>query len=175
MFTTSFGFPFPFTNHPGELAFNFTILHDLEQLVQQLTRVPDRLGDTANILHLFFTSNRSGDAVTLSSPLGFSYHNTIFVSCSIPPQDPSRLRCLWRFASASLESLRMYYADFSWNDFCFRVIDPSLCTKRITEVILSGMKAYISHSFLNLNLLNLGLTQPVTVQYMIERLPTEGT
>ncbi|MPC58382.1 hypothetical protein E2C01_052386 [Portunus trituberculatus] len=46
-----------FTNHSGELAFNFAILFDLEQLVQHPTCVPDRLGDTLRILDLFLTSN----------------------------------------------------------------------------------------------------------------------
>ncbi|MPC86172.1 hypothetical protein E2C01_080988 [Portunus trituberculatus] len=40
-----------------------------------------------------------------------------------------------------------YYADFPWNDYCFRVRDPSLCAERIAEVIVSGMEAYIPHSF----------------------------
>ncbi|MPC74573.1 hypothetical protein E2C01_068936 [Portunus trituberculatus] len=58
------------------------------------------------------------------------------------------------------------YADFHWNDYCFR-----LCAERITEVILSGMEAYIHYSFLNLNLLILSLTQPLLMLYMIEMLP----
>ncbi|MPC37398.1 hypothetical protein E2C01_030873 [Portunus trituberculatus] len=33
----------PFTDHPGELAFIFSILHDLEQLVQHPACFPDRL------------------------------------------------------------------------------------------------------------------------------------
>ena len=36
---------------------------------------------------------------------------------------------------------------FPWNDYCFRVRDPSLCAERITELIVSGMEAYINHSF----------------------------
>ncbi|MPC87157.1 hypothetical protein E2C01_082009 [Portunus trituberculatus] len=72
MFTTSFGFP-PLIDCPRELTFNFAILHDLEQLVQHPTRIPDRLGDTPNILNLFLTSNPSAYAVTLSSPLNSSY------------------------------------------------------------------------------------------------------
>ncbi|MPC65531.1 hypothetical protein E2C01_059668 [Portunus trituberculatus] len=39
----------PLTDHPGELTFNFAILHDLQQLVQHPTRILDRLGDTLNI------------------------------------------------------------------------------------------------------------------------------
>ncbi|MPC95258.1 hypothetical protein E2C01_090460 [Portunus trituberculatus] len=41
-------------------------------------------------------------------------------------------------------------------------VSVSLCAERITEVILSGMVAYIPHSFLILNLLNPDLTQPVS-------------
>ncbi|MPD01537.1 hypothetical protein E2C01_097069 [Portunus trituberculatus] len=70
----------PFTDHSDELAFNFTILHDIEQLVQHPT---DRLGDTPNIIDLFLTSNPSVYAVALSSPLGSSDHNLISVSCPI--------------------------------------------------------------------------------------------
>ncbi|MPC45217.1 hypothetical protein E2C01_038910 [Portunus trituberculatus] len=75
----------PFTDHPDELTFNFVILHDLEQLVQHPTHIPDRLGDKPNILDLFLTSNCSAYAVTLSSPLGSSNHNLISVSSLISP------------------------------------------------------------------------------------------
>ncbi|MPC64517.1 hypothetical protein E2C01_058634 [Portunus trituberculatus] len=64
MFTTSFGFHLPFNDHPDELAFNFAILHDLEQLMQHPIPIPDRLGDTQNILDFFLTSNPSAYAVT---------------------------------------------------------------------------------------------------------------
>ncbi|MPC32784.1 Mitochondrial inner membrane protease ATP23 [Portunus trituberculatus] len=62
-----------------------------------------------NILDLFLTSNPSVYAVTLSSPLGSSDHKLISLFCPvspIPPQDPPKRRCLWRFASASWEDLR---------------------------------------------------------------------
>ncbi|MPC67112.1 hypothetical protein E2C01_061278 [Portunus trituberculatus] len=119
----------PFIDHPGEPAFNFAILHDLEQLVQHPTRIPDSLGDTSN--------------------------------------DPPKWQCLWLFASAIWGDLRRYYADFPWNDYCFHARGPFLSAECITEV--SGMEVYILILFLNLNLLNLGLTQPVLVLYMIER------
>ncbi|MPC34213.1 hypothetical protein E2C01_027595 [Portunus trituberculatus] len=78
--------------------------HSKEQLVQHPTRIPDRFGDTPNILDLFLNSNPSAYVVTLSSPLGSSDHNLISVSCPIspiPPQDPPRRKSLCRFASAS--------------------------------------------------------------------------
>ena len=48
-----------FTDQPSEQTVNFVILHELEQLVQFPTRIPDRLGDTPNILNLFLTFNPS--------------------------------------------------------------------------------------------------------------------
>ncbi|MPC51068.1 hypothetical protein E2C01_044905 [Portunus trituberculatus] len=96
---------FPFIDYPGELTFNFAILHDLEQLVQHPTRISDRYGDTPNIPDLFITFNPSPFAVTLSSPLGSSDHNLISVSCAISPvshQDYPKAEvplafCLWQF------------------------------------------------------------------------------
>ncbi|MPC46953.1 hypothetical protein E2C01_040685 [Portunus trituberculatus] len=75
----------PFTDHPVELAFNFAIIHDLEQLVQHPTHISNHLGDLSNILDLFLTFNPSAYAVTLSSPLGSSDHNLISLSCLICP------------------------------------------------------------------------------------------
>ncbi|MPC68647.1 hypothetical protein E2C01_062850 [Portunus trituberculatus] len=69
MFTTSFGFPPPSLTILVNIAFSFAILHDLEQLVQHPTRIPDRLGDTPNILGLSLISNPPAYAVTLSSQL----------------------------------------------------------------------------------------------------------
>ncbi|MPC42288.1 hypothetical protein E2C01_035907 [Portunus trituberculatus] len=48
-------------------------------------------------------------------------------------RDPPKRKCLCRFASTSCEDLRRYYVDFPWNDYCFRVRDPSLCAERLTE------------------------------------------
>ena len=92
-----------FTDQPGEQIFNFAILHDLEQMVQFPTRIPDRLGDTPNILDLFLTSKTSAYSVKFSSPLSSSDHNLISVSCFITPlqpQDPPKPRCFWHFNSA---------------------------------------------------------------------------
>ena len=100
-------------------------------------------------LDLFLSSNPFAYAVILSSLLGSSDHNLISVSCpisAIPPQHPPKRRCLWRFASVSWGDVRRYYAHFSWNDYCFRDRDPSLCAEPINKVIVSGMEAYIPHA-----------------------------
>ena len=116
------------------------------------TRIPDRLGDTTNILDLFLTSNPSAYSVKLFSPLGTSDHNLISVTCPITLvelQDLLKQRCFWQLNSAKWEDLRQYHSVFPWNDYCFHVRDPSFCAERITEVIIYGMELYIPHSFSN--------------------------
>src|SRR6201990_1347100 len=137
----------------GELAFNFSIQNNLEQLVLLPTRIPDRLGDEPNILDLFLTSYPSPYTVKLYPPLGSSDHLLISVSCSVSsglPQErppPSARRRLWHFGATNWSDLRLYFSDFPWNDYCFRGRGPSECAERIAEVILSGMEAYIPYSF----------------------------
>ncbi|MPC10624.1 hypothetical protein E2C01_003263 [Portunus trituberculatus] len=67
---------------------------EVQQLVQHPTCIPDHLGDTPTFLDLFLVSNPAY-AVTLSSPLGCSYHNLNSVSCPnspIPPLDSPKSR-----------------------------------------------------------------------------------
>ncbi|KAL7629919.1 UNVERIFIED_CONTAM: hypothetical protein RMT77_019962 [Armadillidium vulgare] len=136
----------------GELAFNFSIHNNLEQLVHLPTRIPDRLGDEPNILDLFLTSNPSPYTVKLFPPLVSSDHLLISVSCPVSsslPQErppPSARRRFWHFGATNWSDLRLYFSDFPWNDYCFRGRGPSECAERITEVILSGMEAYIPYS-----------------------------
>ena len=89
-----------FNEQPGKQAFNFSILHDLEQQVQFPTLIRDRLGDKPNILDLFLTSNPSA-----YSTLASSDHNLISVTCSITLvrlQDPPKRRCFWFLASIKI-------------------------------------------------------------------------
>ncbi|MPC35485.1 hypothetical protein E2C01_028909 [Portunus trituberculatus] len=123
----------PFTDHPDELAFNFAILLDLEQLVQHPTRIPDSIGDTPNILYLFITSYPSAYAFTLSSPLGFFDHKLILSYFSNLFSGSPKAEVPLAFCLCQLGDLRRYYADFPWNEYCNRVRDPSLCAERITE------------------------------------------
>ncbi len=139
-----------FTDQPGEQAYSFSPLNDLEQLVQHSTRIPDRLGDMPNILDIFPTLNASAYSVQLISPLGFSEHNLISASCPIAPvrpMDPPKRQCFRYYPSGQWEDLRMFFSDLPWNEYCFQVHDPSVCAQRITEVIVSGTDAYIPHTF----------------------------
>ncbi|MPC58327.1 hypothetical protein E2C01_052325 [Portunus trituberculatus] len=125
----------PFTDHPGELACNFAILHDLEQLVQHPARIPRYLGDTNNSLDLFLTSNPSAYDVTLSFPFGLlrsQSHFCILSYFSNASTGSPKAEVPLAFCLCQKGDLRRSYADFPWNDYCFRVRDPSLGAKRIT-------------------------------------------
>ncbi|MPC20701.1 Myotubularin-related protein 2 [Portunus trituberculatus] len=66
----------------------------------------------------------------------------------VPPQDVPKHRCLWRLASACWGDLGRFYGDIPWNDYCFSgVRDPSLCAECMTEVVVSGTEASITHPF----------------------------
>src|ERR1700755_3139959 len=92
MFTTANGFHEP----AGQLAYNFSIQNNLEQLVQPPTRIPDRLGDEPNMLDLFLTSYPSPYTIKLFPPLGSSDHLLIsvsyFVSSSLSQERPRHRR-----------------------------------------------------------------------------------
>lgn len=53
MCTTRLGFHLISLTNLMKQTFTFAILYDLEQLVKHPIRIPDRLGDTPNILDFF--------------------------------------------------------------------------------------------------------------------------
>ena len=119
--------------------------------MQLPTRVPDRLGYKPNIIDLFMIYNPSPYFVKLFPPLGSSDH--LLISDSSPivsslPQErppPSARKRFWHYNAANWSYLLSYFFDFPWNDYCFRRGGSSDCAERISEVILSGMEAYISY------------------------------
>merc|ERR1712121_243069 len=80
------------TDRGGIEAREFSILHGLDQLIQQPTRVPDRHDQASNTLDLFFTSNCDLFSYSVSSPLGSSDHCLVTVTFSYAP--PSLPLCL---------------------------------------------------------------------------------
>ena len=120
----------------GIEAHEFSILHGLDQLIQQPTRVPDRHDQAANTLDLFFTSNCDLYSYTVSSPLGSSDHCLAAVTTSFapPPPLPSTSRRLWHFDQTQRSELSNFYTDFSWGDCCFRSGDLDRVTACVTAV-----------------------------------------
>ncbi|MPC37136.1 hypothetical protein E2C01_030610 [Portunus trituberculatus] len=70
----------PFTDHPGEIAFNFAILHDLEQLVQHRWAPPITISFLYLVLFLqsLLRIPQSGGG----SQLGRQVHKDIYVHSS---------------------------------------------------------------------------------------------
>ena len=136
------------TDVGGREAFDFSISHELEQIIQHPTRVPDRHSDRANILDLFFTSNPQNYTYAILPPLGSSDHVLVNVSCSFarPPPLPPTQRRLWHFDSTQRTELSSYFLDFPWEDYCFRSGDPDTVAPLVTDVIVSGMEAYVPFS-----------------------------
>ena len=137
------------TDPQGEMAYTFSIFNDLEQLIQHPTRVPDQHSHTPQTLDLFLSTDLSPYSYSILCPLGSSDHNLIYVSCSasIPSPPQKNPRRLWHYRSADWRSLKEFYADFPWEDFCFSTDDTSLCADRITEIIMAGIEAYVPYSF----------------------------
>ena len=132
------------TDMGGREAYNFSLLHDLEQIIQQPTRVPDRHDQSPNILDLFFTSNPHLYNPSISSPLGSSDHCLVAVNTSFspPPSLPPTSRKLWHHGRTQRLELSSFYSDFPWDEF-FRSGDPSRAALDISETIVAGMEAYI--------------------------------
>ena len=92
------------------LPFNFVVLIDLQQLV----------------LHSTHILNHPSDYVITLPSLGFSDVSVSGLVTSIPSQSGEvevlLACCLWEFGE-----LGRCYVDFSWDDYWFHVIYPSLC------------------------------------------------
>lgn len=115
---------------------NFAIVNGLERYVQHLFHTLVCLEDQP--------SHPSADIVEPFSPLGYSNHSLIYLSCHIAPV---RLWILLRGGVCGTIELRQCTQDFPWNNFCFHDRDPTKCAILITEAIFSGIDAYNPNSF----------------------------
>ena len=134
-----------YTDRGGTKALEFSILHGLDQLIQQPTRVPDRHDQAPNPLDLFFTSNCDSYSYSVSSPLGSSDHCLVAVTTSFasPPPLPPTSRRLWHFDRTQRSELSDFLTDYPWWDCCFRSGDSDCATLGVTEAVLAGMEAYV--------------------------------
>ena len=92
------------SDHPGELAFHFAILHNLDQLLQHVIPIPDCLVDMPNILHFFLPYLCCYPICSVG--IIWSQSHTLYFFLFIhffpfPPQDPPMRRFLDRFASTN--------------------------------------------------------------------------
>ena len=86
------------TDVGGREAFNFSISHELGQIIQHPTHIPDRHVGKENILDQFFTSNPQNYTYAILPPVKSLDHVLVSVSCSFarPPPLPPTQRSLWQ-------------------------------------------------------------------------------
>ena len=132
----------------GRQAESFAISSGLTQLVGEPTRIPDRDGEFASLLDLFLTTNPDLYTVIVKPPLGSSDHKLISTLSEQPisAKQPCKPRKIWHYTSAKWDDLKDHFLSFPWLDVCFTSEDPSICAKEVSDVILTGMEAFIPFS-----------------------------
>lgn len=116
--------------------------------MSQPTRIPDRYGDTENILDLFLTTSPLiYSSVCVSAPLGNSDH--CLINIKLPFKITSKLkfekRILWKFSSADWCGLRLYFASLPWNDIAFAQSDINKVCATLTELISNGIHTTLAN------------------------------
>ena len=133
------------TDVGGNEARFFSIINEMEQIIKQPTRVPDRHDHAANILDLCFTSNPCNYSYSISAPLGSSDHKLISITSTHvpPPPIPPTKRQLWFYDQAQKDNIRMHLLDFPFNEYCFRSDNPEEVLGYTVEVFTSTLDAYV--------------------------------
>ena len=72
------------TDRPGELCYNFSISHNLTQIVNFPTQIPDCDCHSPALLDLFISSDTSICSTMTFPPLGNSDHVVVSVSTDFP-------------------------------------------------------------------------------------------
>ena len=136
------------TDPEGIMAEHFAISHNLTQLVNEPTRIPDVSSHFANTLDLFLTSDPEKYSLQVNAPLGNSDHCLVTASHLILPeiQTTCRVRRIWHYRSAKWDKLCLFLSSFPWSSSCLNSKDPNLISECITKVIHTGMEKFIPHS-----------------------------
>ena len=125
------------TDQLGISAFNFSLCHDLTQIVASPTRIPDRECDGSYLLDLFLTSIPDDCSHAVNSPFGKSDHCVVSVSISssVPQKVAPFHRTVLRYRDADLDGFRSFIADIP----ALSSVDP----KELSEWISAGIEAFI--------------------------------
>ncbi|CAH0397242.1 unnamed protein product [Chilo suppressalis] len=136
------------TDHAGISAHAFALTHDLTQLVDQPTRIPDIASQAPSLLDLLLTTHPQEYQIVVRAPLDSSDH--CLISVKVPQAKTPRplvvKRRVWHYGSADWDGMRDYFASVPWKQRCFNEKDLSSSAVAITEEIVMGMEYYIPHS-----------------------------
>jgi hypothetical protein len=132
------------TDQAGRLAENFSNLNALTQIINGSTRIPDRIGDFANTLDLFLTSNSLTFSSNIFPPIGNSDHNLIVVYCNSGGDicRKSIKRKIFHFKRADWDGLSAFFHDMKIDDS----LDPSIVAINLSNTIKEGIEKFIPSS-----------------------------
>ena len=131
-------------NVPGEYSYNFAISHDLVQVVNCPTRIPDGNTTASSLLDLFLTSDESICSVDVQPPLGRSDHVVVSVSLdfgTLCNKDSSFHHKVFDYSRADWDGFCDLLRDIPWNDI-FKY-GPSYAASEFSSWVQVGMDAHI--------------------------------
>ena len=132
------------TNLPGERSYNFAISHDLVQIVNCPTRIPDGNTPGSSLLDLFLTSDESICSADVHPPLGRSDHVVVSISIdfgTLSKKDSPFHRKAFDYSRADWDGFRDLLRDIPWDDIFKH--GPSYAASEFAEWVQVGMDAYI--------------------------------
>ena len=134
------------TDNVGVECYNFSLAHELSQIVNFPTRIPDVPNQFPSLLDLFLTSIPEFCTPTQLPPLGSSDHCVISVSIDLPLKASNEVpfhRTSYRYAQADWDNFRSYIACGPFEHFFkFRA---SKSTALISDWIRNGIDIFIPH------------------------------
>jgi hypothetical protein len=134
------------TDVGGRLALDFAEAHNLSQLIDEPTRVPDRPDHRCNTLDLFLTSIPDSFRAVVLAPLGKSDHCLISVTHRREPTEPYRAvpRRIWHYDRADWGAMAGVFRGHHWPG-CFATGDASVAAAGLAEIILDAMNVHVPH------------------------------
>ena len=132
------------TNIPGERSYNFAVSHDLDQIINQPTRIPDTDMQEPTLLDLFLTSDKNICSSNLYPPLGRSDHVVVSVTVDfagrLEKESPFH-RKVFDYSRADWDSFRDHLRDVPWEDIFCR--GASFAASEFAEWVQVAVDEYI--------------------------------
>ena len=123
---------------------NFSIAQDLTQMVDFITRIPDRRDQLPATLDLFLSSDPSICNFSSSSPLGSSDHVLISIKVSLNSacvKDPPIHRTLFSYENCGWDAFRDFLRDVPWDNVFELAVDN--CAYEVSSWIQAGIDAFV--------------------------------
>ena len=127
------------TTHEGIDCHNFAVSHDLTQIIDFPTRIPDVEHHFQYILDLFLSSTPELFQSFPNTPLGTSDHLVVTVNINLPQKQSTDVpfhRTVYRYNQADWDTFRSYLADAPTKSFFKH--HASKAAKLVSDWIAAG-------------------------------------